>query len=65
MSIVHYAFDVLGLKSIVADVDESNDASIQTLEALGLSQTRKAIVNGQPLLYYEMQSSTRSNSRFN
>ncbi|MEP1062373.1 GNAT family N-acetyltransferase [Stenomitos frigidus AS-A4] len=65
VSIFRYAFDVLGLESIVADVDESNEASIRTLEALGMSRTRKALVNGHPLLYYEMQSSALLNRKFN
>jgi RimJ/RimL family protein N-acetyltransferase len=47
---------VLGLERVEADVDEHNKASIRVLEALGMSRTRRAIVNERPLLYYEIQS---------
>jgi [ribosomal protein S5]-alanine N-acetyltransferase len=63
ISVFRYAFDGLGLARIVADVDEPNQASIQVLEALGMSRTGRAIVNERPLLYYEMQSNTFLNSR--
>lgn len=55
-AVLRYAFDVLGLERAVADVDEPNEASIRVLEALGMSQTRRAIVNGRPLLYYEIHA---------
>jgi RimJ/RimL family protein N-acetyltransferase len=53
-AVLRYAFDVLGLERVVADVDEPNKASIRVLEGLGMSQTRRAIANGRPLLYYEI-----------
>jgi RimJ/RimL family protein N-acetyltransferase len=56
LSILHYIFDELGLKKVEADVDEPNKASIQVLEALGMSLTRRAIVNEHPLLYFEIQT---------
>ncbi|MEP0746975.1 GNAT family N-acetyltransferase [Trichocoleus sp. AS-A1] len=55
-AVLRYAFDVLGIEQVVADVDEPNEASIRLLERLGMSQTRREIVNGRPLLYYEMRS---------
>lgn len=55
-AVLDYAFNVLGLKRIVADVDEPNQASIRVLEALGMTRIGKAIVNECPLLYYEIQS---------
>ncbi|AFY62548.1 GNAT family N-acetyltransferase [Synechococcus sp. PCC 6312] len=55
-SILRYAFNVLGLARVEADVDEPNNASIRLLEGLGMSRTRRAIVNERPLLYYEIQS---------
>lgn len=55
-SILCYAFDVLGLEKVAADVDEPNKASIRVLETLGMSLTRRAIVNEHPLLYYELQT---------
>ncbi len=53
-SILRYAFDELRLEKIEADVDEPNHASIRVLEALGMSQIKRAIVNEHPLLYYEI-----------
>lgn len=55
-SVLDYIFGVLGLKKVEADVDEPNKASIRVLEALGMSQTHRAIVNERPLLYYEIQT---------
>ncbi|WP_016873534.1 GNAT family N-acetyltransferase [Chlorogloeopsis fritschii PCC 9212] len=55
-AVLCYAFDVLGLEWAIADVDEPNEASIRVLEALGMSRTRRAIVNGRPLLYYEIHT---------
>jgi RimJ/RimL family protein N-acetyltransferase len=62
LSILRYTFDVLGLKKVEADVDEPNKASIRVLEALGMSRTRRAIVNERPLLYYEIQTWRREAS---
>lgn len=53
-AVLRYAFDVLGIEQVVADVDEPNEASIRVLERLGMSKTRREIVNGRPLLYYEI-----------
>lgn len=38
---------------IVADVDEPNIASIQVLKKLGMRQTKQAVINQKPLLYFE------------
>lgn len=54
-AVLNYAFNVLKLKKVVADVDELNQASIRVLEALGMTQTGSAIANEHPLLYYEIQ----------
>lgn len=62
LSILRYAFDVLGLKKVEADVDEPNKASIRVLEALGMPRTRRAIVNEHPLLYYESKTWSREGS---
>ncbi|MEB3359326.1 MAG: GNAT family N-acetyltransferase [Synechococcales bacterium] len=56
LSVLHYTFDVLGLEKVEADVDEPNKASIRVLEALGMSRTRRAIVNERPLSYYEIKN---------
>lgn len=57
-AILRYAFEVLGLEKVVADVDEPNHASIRVLEALGMSRRmipRDAIVKERPLIDYEIQ----------
>jgi RimJ/RimL family protein N-acetyltransferase len=56
LAVLRYTFEVLGLEKVEADVDEPNNASIRALEALGMSRTRRAIVNEHPLLYYEIQT---------
>lgn len=54
-AVLRYAFDVLGIEQVVADVDEPNETSIHVLEKLGMSKTGRAMVNGRPLLYYELR----------
>ena len=54
---LRHAFEELGLKRVVADVDEPNAASIRVLEKLGMIKIRRALVNEQPLLYYEICAS--------
>ncbi|MCP6759591.1 MAG: GNAT family N-acetyltransferase [Fischerella sp. CENA71] len=61
LTMLDYAFADLGLKYIVADVDEPNDRSIHVLERIGMSQTKRAIVNERPLLYYEIYAPDREN----
>ncbi|MDQ3252964.1 MAG: GNAT family N-acetyltransferase, partial [Acidobacteriota bacterium] len=61
-AVLRYACDVLGLRRVVADVDEPNAASIRVLERLGMTRTRRAIVNGRPLLYYETDATTTGSS---
>lgn len=53
-AVLSYAFDRLGLNKVVADVDEPNLVSIRVLEALGMRQIDRAIVNDRPLWYYEI-----------
>ena len=53
-AVLRHAFEMLRLEGVVADVDEPNTASIRVLEKLGMTRTRRAIVNGRPLLYYEI-----------
>ena len=53
-AVLRYAFEVLKLEHVVADVDEPNAASIRVLEKLGMTRIRRAIVNERPLLYYEI-----------
>ena len=52
-AVLDYAFDTLGLESVKADVDEPNVISVRILEKLGMTQIRRAIIAGRPLLYYE------------
>jgi RimJ/RimL family protein N-acetyltransferase len=53
-AVVVYAFDNLALEKIIADVDEPNVASVRVLEKLGLKRVNRAMVNGRPLLYFEV-----------
>ena len=53
-AVLDFAFDTLGLKSVTADVDEPNVMSVRILEKLGMKRMRRAIVEGRPLLYYEL-----------
>lgn len=59
-AVVAYAFEVLGLPRIVADVDEPNLASIRVLERLGMYRTGGAVIKGRPLLYYALESPAES-----
>jgi RimJ/RimL family protein N-acetyltransferase len=52
--VLRYGFEVVELPRVFADVDEPNAASVRVLEKLGMSRTRRAIVNGRPLIYYEV-----------
>jgi len=42
------------LPKVMADVDEPNVASVRVLEKLGMTRVRRGIVNGRPLLYFEL-----------
>ncbi len=53
-AVLTYAFETLGMTRVVADVDEPNVVSIHVLEKLGMSRTGRRIVNGRPLLDYEI-----------
>ncbi|PMB12057.1 GNAT family N-acetyltransferase [Fischerella thermalis CCMEE 5273] len=61
LAVLDYAFADLGIKYIVADVDEPNDRSIRVLEKIGMSWTKRAILNEKPLLYYEIYAADRGN----
>ncbi|PMB50882.1 GNAT family N-acetyltransferase [Fischerella thermalis CCMEE 5205] len=61
LGVLDHAFADLGIKYIVADVDEPNDRSIRVLEKIGMSRTKRAIVNERPLLYYEIYAADRVN----
>jgi ribosomal-protein-alanine N-acetyltransferase len=61
LAVLDYAFANLGIKYIVADVDEPNDRSIRVLETIGMSRTKRAIVNERPLLYYKIYAPSREN----
>jgi ribosomal-protein-alanine N-acetyltransferase len=52
-ALIAHAFDALQVARVVADVDEPNEASVRTLEALGMKRTGRAVVDGRPLLYFE------------
>ena len=52
-AVLDYAFETLALSSVKADVDEPNVVSVRILEKLGMTQIRRALVDGRVLLYYE------------
>jgi RimJ/RimL family protein N-acetyltransferase len=54
LSVLQYARDQLGLKQVVADVDQPNVASSRVLEALGMSPVGSAIAHGHCLIYYNL-----------
>ena len=58
-AVLRYAMGTLGLTRVLADVDEPNTASGRVLEKLGMSRTSRALVNGRPILYYEIARAAR------
>lgn len=57
-AVLSYAFKTLALPKIKADVDEANVESARVLEKLGMKRVRRASVEGRPLLYFELSSSS-------
>jgi ribosomal-protein-alanine N-acetyltransferase len=55
-AVVDYLLTQLAFQRVIADVDEPNLASIRVLLKLNLVQTKRAIVNHHPLLYFERVS---------
>jgi RimJ/RimL family protein N-acetyltransferase len=53
-AVLTHARETLGLRELVADVDEPNAASVRVLEKLGLRRVRRAVVNERTLLYYAL-----------
>jgi RimJ/RimL family protein N-acetyltransferase len=56
-AVLSYALDKLALPKVRADVDEPNIASVRVLEKLGMRRTGREVVNGHPLLYFELSCS--------
>lgn len=56
-AVLDYAFGALNFPKIFADVDEANAASVRVLERLGMQFTKRAIVGGKPLFYFEKVNS--------
>lgn len=52
-AVLSYAVESLAVPVVKADVDEPNVISVRVLEKLGMRRTRRAIVAGRPLVYYE------------
>lgn len=51
--VLSYTLGKLALPKVKADVDEPNVASVRVLEKLGMKRVNRAVVKGQPLLYFE------------
>lgn len=54
--ILHYVLAELAYPTVKADVDEPNLASIQILKKLGMQQTKRTVIQGYPLLYFEVKA---------
>jgi len=54
LAVLRYAQSALELERVVADVDEPNAGSVRILEKLGMRRIRQAVVDGRPLLYFEL-----------
>jgi RimJ/RimL family protein N-acetyltransferase len=52
-AVLRYALEQLAFPKVIADVDEPNAASVKVLEKIGMKQTRRSVVKGRPLLYFE------------
>jgi ribosomal-protein-alanine N-acetyltransferase len=55
-AVLSYALEKLALPKVKADVDEPNAASVRVLEKLGMKRVKRAVVEGRPLLYFEVVS---------
>lgn len=55
-AVLRYAFESLGLPVVKADVDEPNVTSVRVLERLGMRRVKRAVIEGRPLLYFELSS---------
>ena len=51
-TVLCYALEKLRFPKVIADVDEPNLASVRVLQKLGMKQTRRDVVQGNPLLYF-------------
>lgn len=56
-AVLCYTLEELKCAKVIADVDELNIASVRVLAKLGMRQTKHAIVQGNPLLYFEYNHS--------
>jgi len=54
-AVVDYALTGLALDHVEADADEPNAASIAVLEKLGMRRTGRGVVEGRPLVFYELR----------
>jgi RimJ/RimL family protein N-acetyltransferase len=54
-AVLAHALETLGLARVAADVDEPNQASVRVLEKLGMRRTGRRVVNGRPILDYEIR----------
>jgi ribosomal-protein-alanine N-acetyltransferase len=52
--VLNYGLRELRLPKVRAGVDEPNTTSARVLEKLGMRQVERKIVEGRPLLYYEI-----------
>jgi RimJ/RimL family protein N-acetyltransferase len=55
-AVIRYAFDVLKLLRVRADVDAPNTASVSVLRKLGMVCVAQTVVKEKPLLTYELSA---------
>lgn len=53
-AVLGYALKSLALPKVKADVDEANVESVRVLEKLGMKRVNRAVLEGRPLLYFEL-----------
>lgn len=53
-SVIRYGFDTLGFDTVVASSDVANLASVRVLEKLGMSRTRREVIEGLDTVFYEL-----------
>ncbi len=53
-AVLRHGFEALALPRVVADVDEPNVASVRVLEKLGMRRTNRRLVQGRPILDFEL-----------
>lgn len=54
-ALIRHAFDVLGFEEVRGSADAGNTASLRLMEKLGMSQERRATVQGLDTVFYSLR----------